>query len=106
MARRSKFWRVVVGLFVFINLAGGVFAAVQGELLHAGVHAGLLFGAYLVWRRRQGWVTTDLSRDLSGDLMHIQQSVDALALEVERIGEGQRFITRFLTETGASVKKG
>jgi hypothetical protein len=33
-------------------------------------------------------------------LTHLEQSVDAVAIEVERIGEGQRFMTRFFTENG------
>ena len=33
-------------------------------------------------------------------LEHLQQSVDAIAIEVERIAEGQRFTTRLLAERG------
>lgn len=33
-------------------------------------------------------------------LEHLQQSVDAIAIEVERIAEGQRFTTRLLSERG------
>ena len=33
-------------------------------------------------------------------LEHLQQSVDAIAIEVERIAEGQRFTTKLLSERG------
>jgi hypothetical protein len=98
MTRRSKVWLAV--LFILINFAGGVYAAAEGELLHAGVHAGLLLlGAYAVGRlaRRRSAPVHD---ELSDRLTHLEQSLDAIAIEVERIGEGQRFITRFFTENG------
>lgn len=31
-------------------------------------------------------------------LQHLEQAVDAIAIEVERISEGQRFTTKLLTE--------
>jgi hypothetical protein len=40
-------------------------------------------------------------------LSEIQQSIDAVAVEVERISEGQRFTTKLLAErgiAGAEVK--
>jgi hypothetical protein len=33
-------------------------------------------------------------------LTHVEQSVDSIATEVQRIGEGQRFITLLFTERG------
>ena len=39
-----------------------------------------------------------ISTDVSAQLAQLNQSVDAIALEVERITEGQRFTTRLLTE--------
>jgi hypothetical protein len=98
VTRRSKVWLVVAVLFVVVNLGGGVFAAAQGELLHAGTHAGLLLlGVYAVGRlaRRR---PAPVHRELTDRLTHLEQSIDAIAIEVERIGEGQRFITRLFTE--------
>ena len=103
MTRRSKVWLVVAVLFTFLNFAGGVFAATQGELLHTSTHAGLmLLGAYLVhriWRPGES-VIPALPGELTDRLTHLEQSVDAIAIEVERIGEGQRFMTRLFTENG------
>jgi hypothetical protein len=38
-------------------------------------------------------------------LARIEQSVDAIALEVERISEGQRFTTRLLSENSRPYQK-
>jgi hypothetical protein len=42
--------------------------------------------------------------ELSGQLAQLNQSVDAIALEVERISEGQRFTTRLLSEQRDAVR--
>ena len=41
------------------------------------------------------------SAEQSEQLRHIQTAVDAMAVEVERVSENQRFVTRLLTEGGA-----
>ena len=104
MARRRRIGIVVAGLFAVGNFAGGVLAAVQGEFLHAAAHAALMaLGAYVAWRlasigyRPSGFEIVD-ARQLSDSLTHLERSVDAIALEVERLGEGQRFITRLFAE--------
>jgi hypothetical protein len=38
-------------------------------------------------------------------LARIEQSIDAIALEVERISEGQRFTTQLLSETSRPYQK-
>lgn len=114
MTRRFKVWRVVAMvaavLFFLVNVAGGVYAVALAEPLHAGIHAGLLLlGAYPVWRltqrrdARRTWrwgrsATPASSPEITDRLAHLEQSVDAVAIEVERIGEGQRFVTRLFTE--------
>jgi hypothetical protein len=42
--------------------------------------------------------TPQMSNDVSAQLAHLNQAVDAIALEVERITEGQRFTTKLLSE--------
>lgn len=111
MDRRSKVWLAAAALFTVGNLGGGIVAAAQGEWLHAGVHAGLmLLGAVLVWHlmpardahglSRSESEIPDLSPRVTDRLVQLEQSVDAIAIEAERIGEGQRFITRFFAENG------
>jgi hypothetical protein len=56
-----------------------------------------------IWRRSAA-VVTSLPREVSERLGRLEQAVEATALEVERIGEGQRFLTRLFTEgEGARV---
>ena len=111
MIWRSRTWTAVAAIFTVVNVAGAVMAALQGEAVHAAVHAVIsLVGAYLVWRlapwrsesdvesdtveRRPGTVPAPTPPGLTNRLTHLEQAVDAVAIEVERIGEGQRFITR------------
>ena len=42
--------------------------------------------------------TAQIPNELSAQLAQLNQAVDAIALEVERISEGQRFTTRLLSE--------
>ena len=101
MSRCSKVGLVVAVLFALANVGGGAVAAAQEEGLHAGAHFALVpVGAYLatrIWRRRKP-VSAALPSDYSDRLTRLEQSVDAVAIEVERIGEGQRFMTRLFTE--------
>jgi len=47
----------------------------------------------------------DRLRAIEVKLSEMQQSLDAVAVEVERVSEGQRFTTRLLTDrTGTPVK--
>jgi hypothetical protein len=50
-----------------------------------------------IWRRSAAAVAS-LPRDIADRLLRMEQAIEATAVEVERIGEGQRFITRLFTE--------
>jgi hypothetical protein len=50
-----------------------------------------------IWRRSAA-VVTSFPRELAERLSRMEQAVEATAEEVERIGEGQRFLTRLFTE--------
>jgi len=52
-----------------------------------------------IWRRGAATVAA-LPRDILERFTQIDQAVESIAVEVERIGEGQRFITRVLSEQG------
>ena len=43
-------------------------------------------------------VAAPISAEVRDQLQHISQSVDAIAIEVERISEGQRFTTKMLAD--------
>ena len=95
MTRRTKVWLVLDALFILGNLVGAGFALAVGELGHAGGHAGLLvLGVYLFsWILPKPSALPADTGDLADGLTRLQQSVDAVAIEVERVGEGQRFMT-------------
>jgi hypothetical protein len=95
MIRTPMFWRVTAAVYTIINVGGLVYAAAMGEGAHAAGHVGLLvlgLGAYLIWRPALSTRREDEPQALGQErLDYLQQSVDAIALEVERIGEAQRF---------------
>ena len=55
---------------------------------------------------RKSSASPQVSGEISSQLAHLSQSVDAIALEVERISEGQRFTTRLLSEQKQSLPTG
>jgi hypothetical protein len=105
MTRRSILWRVGAAIFTIVNVGGAVYAYSMGEVQHATVHVLLLalgVSGYLIWllasrARRQNATPGQLP---DGRLDYLQQSVDAIALEVERIGEAQRFNEKLRAEKG------
>lgn len=52
-----------------------------------------------IWRRGSA-VMTSIPRELAERLTRIEEAVDTMAIEVERIGEGQRFVTHLFVENG------
>lgn len=50
-----------------------------------------------IWRHTAKVITT-FPKELAERLIRVEQSVESTAIEVERIGEGQRFMTRLFTE--------
>ena len=106
MTRRARLGQVIAVLFALANLVFSGIVAAQREWLHGAAHLFLaLLGACVAW-----WLTARARRDAFRDapaderrgrlehLEHIQQSVDAIAIEVERIGEAQRFTTKLQAE--------
>lgn len=101
MGRRARIWLVVAVLFSLLNLAGAGWAALQGEQMHAATHVALmLLGVLAVWRLAMSGAEPSVVGLMQGDarLEQLQQSVDAIAIEVERIGESQRFNERLKAE--------
>jgi hypothetical protein len=50
-----------------------------------------------IWRRSAA-VVTSFPKELSDRLLRLEQATEATSIEVERIGEGQRFLTKLFTE--------
>ena len=107
MSRRSKLWAwAAVGFYTFINVGGLVFAWAQDEEMHAMLHLFLLLlgaAGYVGWRlARRGRTGQELPPAQVGEarIEYLQQSIDAMALELERIGEKQRFSDKLRVEQG------
>lgn len=62
----------------------------------------LAFGAArTMWKRSSRPVLPAGSAESAERMLRMEQSVDAIAVEVERISEGQRFVTKLLSEKAA-----
>jgi hypothetical protein len=56
-------------------------------------------------RRLEHEAKTKMSPEVTSRLERIEQAVDAIAIEVERISEGQRFTTKLLTERAGEASR-
>lgn len=50
-----------------------------------------------IWRRPAA-TSTEMPAELTDRLNRLEQAVDAVAVELERVGEGQRYVTKVFTE--------
>lgn len=117
MTRRSGFWRLAAGLYFAINFFGAAYAIRMGEMPHAAAHVALLLVGIAGWSR---WAATRDARaarlgstsgqapagDLTDRFRNLEQSIDAVAIEVERISEGQRQMTNLLVDRDAPPAPG
>ena len=107
MGRRTGIWQVLAGVFTVVNLVGLGMAMAAREQMHSGIHVALsLLGAYTMWWLSTRRVSVEPTYDAMGHprLEQLQQSVDAIALEVERIGEAQRFNAKLHAEQNESAR--
>jgi hypothetical protein len=93
---KHRAWIPIAWLLSLANVGAVWFAALPGEPWHATTHALLAVlcavgGGHLMTRRLPSAI--DESR-----VDRLQQGIDVIALEVERISEGQRYTTKILTE--------
>jgi hypothetical protein len=69
------------------------------------VAAGSISQVLKIWLNRPGRAVlpqTDL-REIRDGLGQLQQAIDAIAVEVERLSEGQRFTTKLLSEQARKI---
>jgi hypothetical protein len=71
----------------------------------AAIIIGLPLARAFARRMDRKGVTPQIPSEVSAQLAQLNQSVDAIALEVERISEGQRFTTRLLSEQRDSARQ-
>ncbi len=60
----------------------------------------------VVANRRQHALPSDQMQRIEDRLARMEQGIDAMAVEVERISEGQRFTTKLLAERAAGGAPG
>ena len=112
--RRSRRWFIIASVFTLINVLGAPLALVAREGMHLMLHIVLAaVGAFFMWHfadARRADVAPVGTAD-GGDagraerqMAELQQSVDAIAVEVERIGESQRYAARLASERAAAAK--
>jgi len=51
-----------------------------------------------LWKRGAVSVSTEMPAEMTDRLNRMEQAIDAVAVELERVGEGQRYVTRVFTE--------
>jgi hypothetical protein len=116
---KHRAWIPIAWILSVVNVIAVWFAAKPGEPWHASIHAllGLLFGlgAQRLSVRQRAMMTaagdefpTDvaalraelaaLREDQSEILQRVAHSVDAVAIEVERVGESQRYLTKAMAD--------
>jgi hypothetical protein len=88
--------------FQFLNLGPGQVTAVS--ILFVLFVLGPLAGSFgrLIWRRSSKPSTPPGWNEAANRLERLEQAVDTIAVEVERVSEGQRFITKIMTQRDAS----
>ncbi len=59
-----------------------------------------------LWRRGPISTTAEMPAELTDRLNRLEQAVDAVAVELERVGEGQRYVTRVFTESQRALGAG
>jgi hypothetical protein len=79
----------------------------RAEAERAGVGAFLLMFPLVLALARRIWVRSGVAARPAADLessprlQRMEEAIEAISIEVERIGEGQRFATRLLSERSA-----
>ena len=87
----------------FNNVDPGIVAGL-GAVFTIFVLAPIAFSAArMMWKRTNRPVQPTMSDDASKRLERLEQGMDAIAIEIERVSEGQRFVTRLLSEGHAAA---
>lgn len=79
-----------------------VIGAIGGSLLFVMAIPLSIAWARRIWKRHA--VTIELTPEFSRRLDAIERGVEATAIEVERIGEGQRFVTQLLAQRDEAAR--
>lgn len=101
-------WSLVLMLLSAGNLVSVWFAARPGEAWHATIHAALAlgFGLWAHHRLRpaqRGEPALAAAADERFD--RIERAIESVAIEVERIGEMERFASKILADRAAASER-
>lgn len=98
MSRRLQM--LIAWIFTLINLGGGIYAAVNLDIIHCLVHVAL-FGAGVYWLRHlppRAVAANSLGTREEERFERLEQSLDVINSELQRIGEGQQQIAHLERE--------
>jgi len=59
-----------------------------------------------LWKRAATVVSTEMPAEMTDRLNRMEQAIDAVAVELERVGEGQRYVTKVFTEQQRALGAG
>jgi hypothetical protein len=59
-----------------------------------------------IWKRTGVTVSNEMPAELSDRLGRMEQAIDAVAVELERVGEGQRYVTKVFSESQRALGAG
>jgi hypothetical protein len=71
-----------------------------------GVVVAMVFGAVIMWKRfRRRRAPQAATPVIASDqrLDRLENSIEAIAIEIERVSEGQRFVTKLLSESNTPI---
>ena len=104
---KHRAWIPVAWLLSLTNLGAVWFAALPGEPWHASIHAALAVllavGAQRLMARRASWRAEAAIGENREE--RLEQAIEAIAIELERVGEGQRFVAKVLAERGLELDR-
>jgi hypothetical protein len=111
MADRTRLWRIGFAISVVVNVVGGFVALMGGGGRHAMLHALALAVTFAFWPKVAGkargpTVEPESLPAFDTHIDNLQQSIDSIALEVERIGEAQRYAAKVLKEKAENENRG
>ncbi len=96
-------------IFVAGNVASAIYHVAIGETGAAAGHTGLAVGTVVLWLttsyRKSKPEYSDGPLPIDSHLDHLQRTLDGIALDVERLGEGQRFAQKVLEGRGVAEKE-
>jgi hypothetical protein len=105
---KHRAWIPIAWLLSLGNLVAVWFAAQPAEPWHATIHAllAVLFGLGAQRLTARQHALLQAGPVLEDDRMRrLEQAIDSIAVELERVGEGQRFVTKLLADRGRELDR-